>query len=144
MGAELGATTSLFPYDDRMKAYLMATERKEIAQLTEKYQSLLKADDEVVQKPHSYFDEVIEINLSELKPHLCGPHSPDSGYPVEKIKETAQKEGWPVQLSACLIGSCTNSSYEDISKAAHVARQARKQGLKMPQPFLITPGSDQN
>ena len=143
MGAELGATTSIFPYDDRMKAYLEATERKEIAQLTEKYKSFLKADDEVIQKPHAYFDEVIEINLSELKPHLCGPHSPDSGYPLEKIKETAQKEGWPVHLSACLIGSCTNSSYEDISKAAHVARQARRHGLKMPQPFLITPGSDQ-
>ena len=143
MGAELGATSSLFPYDDRMSQYLKATNREEIAKLSDQYSSLLKADEEVIKNPHSYFDEVIEINLSELEPHICGPSSPDSGYLVKQIKEEAKKQGWPCELSACLIGSCTNSSYEDISKAVHVARQARKKGLKMPQPFLITPGSDQ-
>jgi len=143
MGAESGATSSLFPYDDRMNQYLKATQREDIARLSNKYSSLLKADEEVIKNPHSYFDEIIEINLSELEPHLCGPFSPDSGYPVKQIKEEVKKQGWPCELSACLIGSCTNSSYEDISKAVHVARQARKKGLKMPQPFLITPGSDQ-
>ena len=143
MGAELGATCSLFPYDDRMSKYLQATNRKDVARLSDQYASLLKADEEVIKNPHSYFDELIEINLSELEPHLCGPSSPDSGYSVKQIKEEAKKQGWPCKLSACLIGSCTNSSYEDISKAAHVARQAGKKGLKMPQPFLITPGSDQ-
>ena len=143
MGAELGATSSLFPYDDRMCQYLKATNREDIARLSNQCSSLLKADEEVIKNPHSYFDEIIEINLSELEPHLCGPSSPDSGYSVKQIKEEAKKQGWPCELSACLIGSCTNSSYEDISKAVHVARQARKKGLKMPQPFLITPGSDQ-
>ncbi len=143
MGAEMGATSSLFPYDGSMFEYLKATDRKDIAKLTEEYSSLLQADEEVKKSPHSYFDELIEINLSELKPHLCGPFSPDWGYSLEQIKKEAQKRGWNCQLSACLIGSCTNSSYEDISRAAHVARQARKHGLKMPQPFLITPGSDQ-
>ena len=143
MGAELGATSSIFPYDEKMKNYLIATERKEIAEQTEKYKHLFKADNEVLQNPHSFYDEVIEINLSELKPHLCGPFSPDSGYPVSEIKEQAQKNKWPTKLSACLIGSCTNSSYEDISRAAFVARQAQKHGLQMPQPFLVTPGSDQ-
>ncbi len=143
MGAELGATSSLFPYDDRMNQYLKATNREEIAKLSDQYSSLLKADEEIIKNPHSHFDELIEINLSELEPHLCGPFSPDSGYTVKQIKEEAKKQGWPCELSACLIGSCTNSSYEDISKAVHVARQARKKGLKMPQPFLITPGSDQ-
>ena len=143
MGAELGATSSLFPYDDRMSRYLKATNREDISRLSDQYSLLLKADEEVIKNPHSYFDEIIEINLSELEPHLCGPSSPDSGYLVKQIKEEAKKQGWPCKLSACLIGSCTNSSYEDISKAVHVARQARKKGLKMPQPFLITPGSDQ-
>ena len=143
MGAELGATCSIFPYDDSIYEYLKATDRKEIAELTKEYSFLLKADDEVIKNPHSFYDEVIEINLSELEPHLCGPSSPDWGYPVKQIKEEAQKKQWPCKLSACLIGSCTNSSYEDISKAAHVARQAHKYGLKMPQPFYITPGSDQ-
>ncbi len=126
MGAELGATSSLFPYDERMKRYLKATKREDIARLSDQYASLLKADEEAVKNPHSYFDELIEINLSELEPHLCGPSSPDSGYPVKQIKKEAKKQGWPCELSACLIGSCTNSSYEDISKAVHVARQARK------------------
>lgn len=143
MGAELGATSSLFPYDNRMSRYLKATNREEIAGISDQYSSFLKADEEVVKNPHSHFDELIEINLSTLEPHLCGPSSPDSGYVVKQIKEEAKKQGWPCELSACLIGSCTNSSYEDISKAVHVARQARKKGLKMPQPFLITPGSDQ-
>jgi len=143
MGAELGATCSVFPYDEKMKIYLEATERQDIAEVTQKYQHLLRADDEVLKNPHSYYDEVIEINLSELKPYLCGPSSPDSGYLVSEMKKQAQKNKWPTKLSACLIGSCTNSSYEDISRASYVARQAQKKGLKMPQPFLVTPGSDQ-
>ena len=143
MGAELGATSSLFPYDSKMKSYLLATQREKIAELAESCKEDLKADDEVLENPHSYFDEVVEINLTQLKPHLCGPSSPDSGYPVEDIKKTAEKEGWPTRLSACLIGSCTNSSYEDIGRAAHVARQAVKHRLKMRQPFLVTPGSNQ-
>ena len=143
MGAELGATSSVFPYDHRMNTYLKATQREDIAQLADQYASHLTADAEVLKTPHSYFDEVIDINLSELQPHLCGPSSPDSGYPVKEIKQEAKKQNWPTQLSACLIGSCTNSSYEDISRAVHVARQAKKHHLKMPQPFLITPGSDQ-
>ena len=143
MGAELGATCSLFPYDTKMKAYLSATNRKNIAKLADQFKENLTADDEVLKEPHAYFDEVIEIDLHELEPHLCGPSSPDSGYPVKDMKAEAVKQNWPVQLSACLIGSCTNSSYEDISRTAEVARQAKKHGLKMPQPFLITPGSDQ-
>lgn len=143
MGAELGATSSIFPYDDRMRAYLSATQRGHIADLAEQYREDLRADDKVIENPHSYFDEVIEINLTELKPHLCGPYSPDSAYTVESIKKEAKEQDWPVNLSACLIGSCTNSSYEDIGRAAYVARQARKKGLKMKQPFLVTPGSDQ-
>ena len=143
MGAEMGATCSLFPYDETMSEYLKATDREDIAKLAQEYSSFLKADKEVQKNPHSYYDEVIEIDLSKLKPHLCGPFSPDWGYSIDQIKEEAQKQDWPCKLSACLIGSCTNSSYEDISKAAHVARQARKHGLKMSQPFYITPGSDQ-
>ena len=143
MGAELGATSSLFPYDERMRDYLLATKRKDIADLADQNKKHLQADPEIQKTPDAYFDEVIEINLSKLKPHLCGPYSPDSAYPVEKIKQEAKKQNWPVELSACLIGSCTNSSYEDIGRAAEVARQASKKGLKMNQPFLVTPGSDQ-
>ena len=143
MGAELGATCSLFPYDARMEAYLKATERQGLAEVAEAYKSLLVADAEVVENPEAYYDEIIEIDLSTLEPHLVGPHSPDVAHPVSAIKKVAEKEGWPVKLSAALIGSCTNSSYEDIGRATHVAKQAFDKGLKMDQPFMVSPGSSQ-
>ena len=143
MGAELGATCSLFPFDDRMRAYLSMTNRKEVADLSEKYKDLVTPDLEILSEPDKYYDEVIEIDLSSLQPHLSGPHSPDKVRPLQDIKEEAKREGWPLELSAALIGSCTNSSYEDIGRAAHVARQAAKEGFEMPQPFLVTPGSEQ-
>lgn len=143
MGAELGATSSVFPFDSSMKTYLKAGNRKKEADLASRYEHLLKADPEVFKSPGDFYDQVIEINLSELEPHLSGPHSPDRVRPLKDIKKEAKEEGWPVQLSAALIGSCTNSSYEDIGRAVHVARQARREGIKMPQPFLVTPGSEQ-
>ena len=142
MGAELGATTSVFPYDLKMEAYLKATFREELAQLAGQYKNHLQADKEVLQEPEKYYDELIEIDLSSLEPHISGPHSPDRVRPLKDFKKEIQKEGWPVKLSSALIGSCTNSSYEDIGLAAHVARQAQQKGIKMPQPFLVTPGSD--
>ena len=143
MGAELGATTSVFPFDTTMQAYLSLTQREGVAKHAEKNKHLLQADKEVLDQPEKYYSQVITIDLSTLEPHLSGPHSPDFVRPLSEVKEECRKQGWPVQLSAALIGSCTNSSYEDIGRAAHVAKQARKQGLKMPQPFLVTPGSEQ-
>ncbi|MBX7232465.1 MAG: aconitate hydratase [Bdellovibrionales bacterium] len=143
MGAELGATTSVFPYDDRMKTYLNATKREVLAQLAEKNQQLLLADEEVLKSPSKYYDEVIEIDLSKLEPHIVGPHSPDAARPLSEVAKAAKDNNWPVKLSAALIGSCTNSSYEDIGRAADVAQQALKYGLKMPQYFLVSPGSAQ-
>ena len=143
MGAELGATCSLFPFDRRMTDYLSATGRKETAVLAERYKDMLTPDPEVLNKPEKYYDEVIKIDLSRLEPHLSGPHSPDRVRPLKDLKEEARQEGWPLKLSSALIGSCTNSSYEDIGRAVHVAKQAGERGLKMPQPFLVTPGSEQ-
>ena len=143
MGAELGATCSVFPFDSRMESYLSATNRKGVVELARKYKYLLQADADVLQSPEKYYDEVIEIDLSQLEPHLSGPHSPDSVRPLRKVKEEAKKEAWPTDISAALIGSCTNSSYEDIGRAVHVAKQASEKGFKMPQPFLVTPGSEQ-
>ena len=143
MGAELGATSSVFPFDASMKAYLEAGGRKPISELACQYENLLKADPEALKSPEDFYDQVIDIDLSELKPHLSGPHSPDRVRPLEDIKREIKEEGWPVNLSAALIGSCTNSSYEDIGRAVSVARQARKWGVTMPQPFLVTPGSEQ-
>ena len=142
MGAELGATSSVFPYDTKMKEYLTSTYREAVADLSDKFHSLLQADPEVLNSPKDYYDELIEINLSELEPHISGPHSPDRVRPLKDLKKEAKEEGWPVELSAALIGSCTNSSYEDIGLAAHVAEQAKKAQIKMPQPFLVTPGSE--
>ena len=142
MGAELGASSSVFPYDLKMKEYLSSTHRESIAHLADQFSDLLTADPEVLNKPDNYYDELIEIDLSSLEVHISGPHSPDRVRPLKDFKKEIKESNWPVKLSAALIGSCTNSSYEDIGLAAHVAEQAREPGIKMPQPFLVTPGSE--
>ncbi|HET7874966.1 MAG TPA: aconitate hydratase [Methylomirabilota bacterium] len=142
MGAELGATTSVFPFDDRMAAYLRATDRADVAALAERYREHLVADPEALRDPKRFYDEVVEIDLSELEPHIVGPHSPDRDRPISKLAAEVKKEGWPAQIKAGLIGSCTNSSYEDMTRAAHIAMQGLKAGLKARTPFLITPGSE--
>ena len=142
MGAELGATTSVFPFDQKMAAYLTITDRADIAKLAEANRDRLVADPEVLQSPEKYFDQIVEINLSTLEPHVVGPHTPDLARPVSKLAAEAKEKGYPLQLKAALIGSCTNSSYEDISRAAHIARQGLKAGLKAKTPFLVTPGSE--
>ncbi len=143
MGAELGATTSIFPYDEKMKAYLNATGRAELARIADQNKDLLAADPEVSKDPKKYFDEVYEIDLSTLEPHLVGPHSPDIARPLSALAKEAKEQGWPTKLSSALIGSCTNSSYEDIERSSSIARQALASGVKMAQPFLVTPGSTQ-
>ena len=143
MGAELGATCSLFPYDERMSDYLKITGREALAELAHTNRDLLTADAEVLKNPEKFYDEIIEIDLSSLEPHLVGPHTPDAAHPLSSVKEKAKAEDWPLNLSAALIGSCTNSSYEDIGRATHVARQALEQGHKMPQMFMVSPGSSQ-
>jgi len=142
MGAELGATTSLFHFDDRMATYLAATDRADIAKVAQQYREHLVGDPEVLADPKKYYDEVVEIDLSELEPHIVGPHSPDRARPISKLAAEVKKEGWPAQIKAALIGSCTNSSYEDMKRSAHVAMQALKGGLKAKTPFLVTPGSE--
>jgi len=142
MGAELGATTSLFPFDQKMVAYLNLTDRSDIAKLAEANRELLVADPEALQSPEKYFDQIVEIDLSKLEPHVVGPHTPDLARPISKMAAEAKEKGYPVQLKAALVGSCTNSSYEDISRAAHVARQGLKAGLKAKTAFLVTPGSE--
>ena len=141
MGAELGATCSVFPYDQRMAAFLKITNRNELAKVADENSSLLVADAEVLADPAKYYDEVIEIDLSILEPHLVGPHTPDRARPLSEIAAEAKKEGWTTRLSAALIGSCTNSSYEDIGRATFIAKQAKTVGAKMPQHFLVSPGS---
>lgn len=143
MGAELGATCSVFPYDKRMGDYLRSTKRDELAALAEKNQHLLTADDEVLKNPSEFYDEIIEIDLSTLEPHIVGPHSPDAARPLSAMKKAVKENGWPRNISAALIGSCTNSSYEDIGRASHVANQALKKGHKMGQTFMVSPGSSQ-
>src|SRR5882724_7936670 len=142
MGAELGATTSLFHFDDRMSTYLAATDRADIAKLAQQYREHLVSDPEVSADPKKYYDEVVEIDLSELEPHIVGPHAPDRARPISELAAEVKKEGWPAQIKAALIGSCTNSSYEDMKRSAHVAMQALKAGLKAKTPFLVTPGSE--
>ena len=142
MGAELGATTSIFPFDQKMVDYLTITERKEIADLAQANKSMLVADPEVYESPEKYFDEILEIDLSTLEPHVVGPHSPDLARPVSALEAEAKEKGYPVELKATLLGSCTNSSYEDISRAAHIARQGLKAGLKAKTAFLVSPGSE--
>jgi aconitate hydratase len=143
MGAELGATTSIFPFDERMAVYLKATEREELADLAMRNRLLLCADPEVERYPARFFDVLIEIDLSRLEPHLVGPHTPDLARPVSAIAAEARKKGYPLRLSSALIGSCTNSSYEDMSRAADLARQAHARGLSAKTPLLCTPGSEQ-
>jgi aconitate hydratase A / 2-methylisocitrate dehydratase len=143
MGAELGATCSVFPFDDRMDLYLRGTGRAAIADIAKKHVDLLKADPEVEADPKKHFDQVIEIDLSTLEPHVVGPHTPDLARPVSQMAADVAKNGYPDQLTSALVGSCTNSSYEDISRAVDVAEQARAHGMKMPIPFLVSPGSEQ-
>ena len=143
MGAEIGATTSVFAYDVQMAAYLRATGRSAVADLADNMSKYFRADDEVYDNPKKYYDQVIEINLSELEPYLNGPFTPDLATPISEMAETAAKNGWPTKVDVGLIGSCTNSSYEDISRAASIAKQAVKKGLKTKADFTITPGSEQ-
>ena len=143
MGAEIGATTSTFGYDDSMSRYLKATGREEIAAAADAVKEHLTADAEVYAEPEKYFDQLIEINLSELEPHLNGPFTPDLATPISKMKETAAANGWPTKVEVGLIGSCTNSSYEDISRAVSLAKQVNEKGLKTKAEFTITPGSEQ-
>ncbi len=142
MGAEIGATTSTFGYDDSMRRYLEATGRKEVVEAANKVADYLTGDPEVYANPEKYFDQVIEINLSELEPHLNGPFTPDLATPISKMKEEAAKNGWPTKVDVGLIGSCTNSSYEDISRAASLAQQAVDKKLKAKAMYTITPGSE--
>lgn len=143
MGAEVGATTSIFAYDESMSRYLTATGRADVAIAADKIKDVLDADPEVYENPDLYFDQLIEINLSELEPHVNGPFTPDRATPVSKIGQVAKENGWPLEVSVGLIGSCTNSSYEDIARAASVASQAIEKGLQTKAEFTITPGSEQ-
>lgn len=143
MGAEIGATCSIFPYDEKMENYLIKTDRKDVAELANNYSKHLVADEDVALNPEKYFDKIIEINLDELKPHLNGPFSPDLAWPLQDMKKAAAENNYPEKLSVGLIGSCTNSSYEDIDRSANIAKQAAAKGLKAKSKFLITPGSEQ-
>jgi aconitate hydratase len=143
MGAELGATTSIFPYDARMATYLKATGREELADLANRHAEMLRADPEVEANPERFFDEVVEIDLSCLEPHVVGPHTPDLARPVSRMAADARENGWPLALSSALIGSCTNSSYEDLERAADVARQAQRHGARTRTTLWVTPGSEQ-
>ena len=142
MGAEVGATTSLFPFDDSMSRYLDATGRSGVSELANQHSSLLVADPEVSENPEKYYDRIIEINLSELEPMIVGPHTPDLARSVSDLGQEAKDKGWPTDIQAALIGSCTNSSYEDMERAASVARQAKEAGIKSKVQFMVTPGSD--
>jgi len=143
MGAEIGATTSTFGYDESMERYLKATGRADVAAMANDVKEHLTADPEVYANPDKYFDQIIEINLSELEPHVNGPFSPDLATPISKLKEEAEKNGWPMNISVSLLGSCTNSSYEDISRAVSVAKQVKDKGLQVNAEYLINPGSEQ-
>src|SRR5579863_8110589 len=142
MGAEIGATCSLFTYDEKMSAYLKATEREEVAKLADRIKDCLRPDPEVYAEPASFYDQLIEINLDELEPHVNGPFTPDLAWPISKFAEAVKNNKWPEKLEVALIGSCTNSSYEDISRSASVARQAIEKNLETLAEFTITPGSE--
>ena len=143
MGAEIGATCSIFPYDERMETYLKHTNRSEIAELANQNKELLVADSEVEQSPEKFFDKVIEINLSTLEPHIVGPHTPDLAREISKLSDDVKSNDYVDPISVALIGSCTNSSYEDMSRAASIAEQAKQKGIKAKIPLLVTPGSEQ-
>ncbi|MDJ0625340.1 MAG: aconitate hydratase [Candidatus Caenarcaniphilales bacterium] len=143
MGAEIGATTSLFPYDEKMSAYLKSTDRVKIANLADEVSEYLKADPEVEQEAKKYYDQVIEIDLDNLEPHINGPFSPDKAWKLSEFASAVKENDYPEELRVALIGSCTNSSYEDIDRSASLARQALSQGLKTKSQFTITPGSEQ-
>lgn len=143
MGAEIGATCSIFPYDEKMELYLRATGRGDLADLANKHKDILTEDQGVEKDPHKYFDRVIEIDLSKLEPHVVGPHTPDLARPISKLAEDVSKNDYIDDISVALIGSCTNSSYEDMSRASSVAKQAVNKGVKAKIPLLVTPGSEQ-
>ena len=143
MGAEVGATTSTFGYDDSMERFLRATDRNDVADAANEVREHLTGDDEVYANPEQYFDEVIEINLSELRPHLNGPFTPDLATPISEMQEKAKENDWPIKVDWGLIGSCTNSSYEDLTRAASIAQQALDKKLKPKSDFGINPGSEQ-
>ncbi|HZH96111.1 MAG TPA: aconitase family protein, partial [Flavisolibacter sp.] len=142
MGAEIGATTSVFGYDERMSAYLCSTGREEVAALANNVKEHLRPDEEIYANPEKYYDQVIEINLSELEPHVNGPFTPDLATPISKMAEAVAANGWPDKIEVALIGSCTNSSYEDISRSASIAAQAKTKGLKVQSEYTVTPGSE--
>jgi len=142
MGAEIGATTSIFAYDDASERYLIATDRNDVADAANQMRAYLRSDEEVYANPANFYDQLIEINLSELEPRLNGPFTPDLMTPVSKMKETAAANGWPLDVEWGLIGSCTNSSYEDLSRAASIAQQAIEKGLGTKASFGINPGSE--
>ena len=143
MGAEIGATCSVFPYDERMKTYLNHTGRAGVSELADSYRDLLVADPEVDQDPEKFFDQIIEIDLSKLEPHIVGPHTPDLARPISDLAHDVRSEDYVDSISVALIGSCTNSSYEDMSRAANLAEQARARGVRSKIPLLVTPGSEQ-
>lgn len=143
MGAEVGATTSLFPYDEQMAEYLRATERADVAEMANASSACLKADDEVVAHPEKYYDRIIEIDLSTLEPYINGPFTPDAATPISEFAEKVIANGYPRKMEVGLIGSCTNSSYQDMSRAASIARQAVKKQLHVAAPLIINPGSEQ-
>ena len=143
MGAELGATGDVFPYDERMATYLRATGRGDLVALAEEYSHLLKSDPEVEEQPEQFYDHIVEIDLSTLEPHITGPHSPDRARPISALKAEAEQEGFPETVSVALVGSCTNSSYEDMERCADVARQAAARGVTAASGLLVTPGSEQ-
>jgi aconitate hydratase len=143
MGAEIGATTSVFPFDERMSTYLNATERRDLATLCSEHQSELTADPEVFEDPHKYYDDIIEIDLGDLEPHVNGPFTPDRAWPISQLAGAAKENGYPDEVKVGLIGSCTNSSYEDIERSASIARFAVKNGIKAKAEFIVTPGSEQ-
>ena len=143
MGAEIGATTSTFGYDDQMEPYLRATDRAVIADLCKQYADHLRSDAEVESDPEKYYDEFHEIDLDQLEPHIVGPHTPDLGRPVSAMAAEVDEKGYPAELSSALIGSCTNSSYEDMSRSVSLVRQAKAAGVKLKSNFLVTPGSEQ-
>jgi len=143
MGAEIGATCSIFPYDERMEKYLKTTNREKIAELANKHKELLVPDPEIEQNPEKYFDKIIRIDLSTLEPHIVGPHTPDLARPISHLADDVRKNSYLDKISVALIGSCTNSSYEDMYRAASVAAQAKAKGLKSKVPLLVTPGSEQ-